>query len=318
MNKKIFLLMLSLVFLLTVACKKEGVSLIDIGLRDVPTDKKGDYKWTKGVNRGQVVKILEEQKDGEWMKVQLPDGVTEGWIQKFYVHKGKKQIIEFTDSTKLFDQPDADSKAKMNLPAGTRAIVLKQKDQWYNVSIKYGVDGWVKADTFKEGSDAKGQARVEIYIGGVGKSFVEASTTLAESGGYTYTVNNLFDKNPGTTWQVGNGGVGEWIEITFPQPENISVAMINGFAKLDKKFAQYGADGDLYVLNNRVKSMKVEYWDANDTKQGSTVNFEDEIRDYQDAGVYQNVSRIRFIVDSVYKGQKWNDTALAEIKIDRQ
>jgi len=318
MNKKIFLLMLCLVFLLTIACKKEGVSLIDMGLRNTPTNEKGKFNYTKGVNRGQVVKILEEQKDGEWMKVQLPDGVTEGWIQKMYVHKGKKQIIEFTDSTKLFDQPDADSKAKMNLPAGTRAIVLKQKDQWYNVSVKYGVDGWVKAGTFKEGSDAKGQSRVEIYIGGIGKSFVEASTTLADSGGYTYTVTNLFDKNPGTTWQVGNGGVGEWIEITFPQPENISVAMINGFAKLDKKFAQYGADGDLYVLNNRMKSMKVEYWDANDTKQGSTVNFEDEIRDYQDAGVYQNVTRIRFIVDSVYKGQKWNDTALAEIKIDRQ
>jgi hypothetical protein len=318
MNKKIILLMLCFVFLLGVACKKEGVSLVNIGLRDVPSDIKGKFNITKGVNRGQVIKILEEQTDGEWIKVQLPDGVTEGWIQKAYIHKGKKQVIEFTDAAKLYDQPDADSKVKANLPSGSRAIVLKQKDKWYNVSISYGVDGWVKTGSFKEGSDAKGEARTEVYIGGIGKSFIEASTTLADSGGYTYTVTNLFDKNPGTTWQVGDGGVGEWVEITFPQPENISVAMINGFARVDKQFAKYGADGDLYVLNNRVKSLKVEYWDARNSRQGSTVNFEDEIRDYQDAGVYQNVTRIRFIVDSVYKGQKWNDTALAEIKIEKQ
>ncbi|HPV40504.1 MAG TPA: SH3 domain-containing protein [Spirochaetota bacterium] len=318
MDKKILLLILCSIFMFAIACKKEGVSLINIGLRDVPADKKGSFKWIKDINRGQVVKILEEQADGEWMKVQLPDGVTEGWIQKTYIHKGKKQVIEFTDSSKLYDQPDTASKVKANLAAGSRAIVLKQKDQWYNVSVNYGVDGWVRAGSFKAGSDAGSQDRVEVYIGGIGKSSVEASKTLADSGGYTYTVTNLFDKNPGTTWQVGDGGVGEWVEITLPQPENISVAMINGFAKIDKKFSQFGADGDLYVLNNRVKSMKIEYWDNQNKRQGATVNFEDEIRDYQDAGVYQNVSRIRFIVDSVYKGQKWNDTALAEIKIEKQ
>lgn len=310
--------MLCCVFLCTIACKKEGVSLINAGLRDVPTDKKGAFKWIKDVNRGQVVKIIEEQADGEWMKVQLPDGITEGWIMKSYIHKGKKQVIEFSDATKLYDQPDIDSKVRANLTAGSRALILKQKDQWYNVSVNYGVDGWVKAGSFKEGSDVKGQVRDEVSIDGIGKSFVEASTTLPDSGGYSFTVKNLFDKNPGTTWQVGNGGTGEWVEITFPQPENISTAVINGFAKVDTKFAQYGAGGDLYVLNNRVKSMKIEYWDAQDNKHGATINFEDDIRDYQDAGVYQNVSRMRFIVNSVYKGQKWNDTALAEIKIEKQ
>lgn len=301
-----------------VGCKKEGVSLVNAGLRDVPTDKKGAFKWIKDVNRGQIVKIMQEQADGEWMKVQLSDGETEGWIFKIYVHKGKKQVIEFIDTAKLYDQPDVDSKVRAIMPAGTKAIVIKQKDKWYNVNVKWGMDGWVKGGNFKEGTEIKSHARYEVKINGIGLCSVEVSSSLADSGGYTFGVMNLFDKDPGTTWQVGNGGIGEWVEVSLPQPEAISVAMINGFVKTDKKFVQYGAEGDLYLLNNRVKSLIVEYWNAQNREQKSTVNFVDMMRDYQDAGFYKNVTKIRFIIDGSYKGQKWNDTALAEIKIEKQ
>jgi hypothetical protein len=318
MRRKLLFVLVCVAFLFAIGCKKEGVALVNAGLRDQPTETKGAFKWVKGVNRGQVVRIMDEQKDGVWMKVQLPDGVTEGWVIKTYIYKGKKHAVEFPESTRLYDQPDADSRVRMNIAAGTKALVLNQKDQWYNVNINWGVDGWVKAGTFKDAAEAR-SAGAEVYIGGVGKSTVEASSTVPDAAGYSYAVTNLFDKNPGTTWQVEKGGIGQWVEITFPEPVSVSVAMINGFAKVDPKFAEYGADGDLYLLNNRVKSMKVETWDAQDKKLGtSNVNFEDEIRDYQDAGAYQNVSRIRFIIDGVYKGQKWDDTALAEIKVERQ
>jgi uncharacterized protein YgiM (DUF1202 family) len=318
MFKKMFLISACVIFLFAIGCKKEGVSLVNAGLRDAPSDQKGKFNWVKGVNRGQVVKIMEEQAEGDWMKVQLPDGDTRGWILKTYIHKGSKKIVEFTDSTRLYDQPDVDSKVKSNLPAGTKAIVLKEKDKWYNVNINFGVDGWVKGDAFKEASEVPAKSLLEVNIPGIGKCSVEASSNLPDSEGYTFGVTNLFDRNAETTWQVGNGGTGEWIEITFPQPVSISAAMINGFVKVDPKFSVHGADGDLYMLNNRVKSLKVEYWDAQEKQQGSTVTFEDQLRDYQDAGAYQNVSRIRFIINGVYKGLKWNDTALAEIKIEKQ
>jgi hypothetical protein len=318
MKKVIFFILASVIVFSVAGCKKEGVSLVNAGLRDVPTDKKGAYKWIKDINRGQVVKIIQEQTDGDWMKVELSDGETEGWIFKAYIHKGKKKLIEFNDIAKLYDQPDVDSKLLAIMPAGTKAIVLKQKDKWFYVNVKWGMAGWVKAVNFKEGNDIKSHARYELKINGIGTCSVEVSSSLPDGAGYTFGVMNLFDRNPGTSWQVGNGGIGEWVEILLPQPETIRVALINGFVKTDKKFAQYGAGGDLYVLNNRVKSLIVEYWDTRTREQKSTVNFVDKMHDYQDAGVYKNVTRIRFILDGIYKGQKWNDTALAEIKIEKQ
>ena len=310
-------LIVPVVILFAVGCKKEGVSLIDVGLRDQPTETKGVFKIVKGINRGQVVKILEEQKDGVWMKVQLADGATEGWVMKSYIHKGKKQAVEFLENTRLYDQPDADSKVKMNIAEGTKALVIKQKGDWYLVNLKWGLDGWVKKEAVVEAEEAKAKG-ADVYIGGIGKCTIEASSTLPDAGGYSFGVVNLFDKNPETTWQVGNGGIGQWVEISFPEPADVRVSFINGFAKVDPKFASHGADGDLYVLNNRVKSLRVETWDINDHKNVSNVAFVDEIRDYQDGGEYRAVKKMRFIIDGIYKGQKWNDTALAEIKIERE
>ena len=318
MNKRIVLGLVCLALLFTIGCKKEGVSLVTAGLRDKPTDEKGAFNWIKGVNRGQVVKIVEEQKDSEWMRVQLADGTTEGWIQKKFIHSGKKQVLEFTEKTMLYDQPDAESKVRYNIPAGTRALVLKEKDKWYQVNINWGMDGWVRAGTSRESEETKASAGQEVYIAGIGKCFVDASSSLPDSGGYTFSVTNLFDKNPATTWQVGNGGDGEWVEITFPSPVSIYVSIINGFVTVDPKFAQSGAGGDLYILNNRVRSIDVEISGTGNERSKSTISFMDETRDYQDAGSYQDITKIRFTIDSIYRGLKWNDTALAEIKIVKQ
>ncbi len=316
MTKKIYLLLMSLVLIFAFACKKEGVSLIDIGLRDKPSEKKGNFKWVKGINRGQVIKILEEQKDGDWVKVQLPDGISEGWVQKNYVHIGKKYVLEFNKAEKVYDQPDADSKVIMELPEGQKVIVLKTKDKWNYVSVKWGKNGWIKGGTYTIAADTKSQAKNEVYIAGIGKCLVEASSTLEDSGGYSYSPTNLFDKNPGTTWQVSKGGIGEWVEITFPEQVSVSMSIINGFAKVDPKFSEYGASGDLYELNSRVKSLKIEYWGSGG-QQSSAANFEDGVRDFQDAGSYRNINKIRLTIDSIYKGQKWDDTAIAEIRFNK-
>ncbi len=319
MKKQYLVIALALCALVFSACKKEGVSLITVGLRDQPSEQKGAFKWVKSINRGQVVKILEKQKDGEWMKVQLPDGVTEGWIQKMFIYEGKKEIVEFSDKTKIYDQPDADSKMIAEIPKGTKGLIIGKKGDWTNVSLSWQQKGWVKQGMLKASSDTKSQAVYEVYVQGIGKCMVEASSSIDADSSKSYLPTNLFDKNPGTTWQEGadGPGIGEWVEITLPDPTNITVAMINGFAKVDPKMASYGADGDLYVLNNRVKSIKVEYWDASDNKNSQNISFEDEIRDFQDAGHYNGIKKIRFTIDSVYKGQKWQDTCLAEIKIER-
>ncbi|MBN1496170.1 MAG: SH3 domain-containing protein [Spirochaetes bacterium] len=318
MYKRIVGMLVCAALLLSWACKKEGVTLINTGLRDVPSDRKGAYKDVKDVNRGQIVRIIDEQADGDWLKVRLLDGVTEGWIMKQYVHKGAKRVLEFTAAARLYDQPDVESKVRLIVPTGSKAIMLGMKDGWYYISAGLNVQGWVKKGSVREGADAKIQGSKEIYIPGIGKCMVDTSTSIPDSAGYTFGPGNLFDRDAGTTWQAGNGGVGSWVEIVFPEPVTVKVSMINGFVKVDKKFASYGAGGDLYELNNRVKSMKVEYRDAGDKQQTATINFADGKREMQEAGTYKNAARIRFIIDGIYKGKKWNDVALAEIRLERQ
>jgi hypothetical protein len=318
MNKKVIFSIACIFLLFFIACKKEGVFLVSSGLRDKPTDRKGTFTWVKAVNRGQVVTIIQEQKNGDWVKVQLADGATRGWIRKMYLHPGKKSVIVFTEQAKMYDQPDLDSRITATIPAGEKALVFRTKDLWYKVNIKWDRTGWVRKGAFKKGTDITGRFRHEVFIKGIGRSFVEASAMLPEGAGYSYSVMNLFDGNPGTTWQVGNGGIGDWVELTFPDQASIQVSMINGFVRMDPRFARYGARGDLYELNNRVKSMRVDYWDSLGVQRSSIINFADNVRNYQNAGFFKNVSQIRFVIESVYKGLKWNDTALAEIRIDKR
>ncbi len=319
MKKTALIIMICTFAVAAAGCKKEGVSLIKVTLRDNPSKVEGGFSWVKTINRGQVVNIEKEQTDGDWYRIVLPDGTTTGWVEKRFIHKGKKEIIEFTDTRKLYDQPDQNSKVVYTITPGKKGIVLRKKDNWINVSIAYNLNGWVQEGDFVQSDEAVSETGMEVSLAGIGTSRVEVSSFLEESSGYTYNAANLFDKNPGTTWQEGKGdaGIGEWVEVTFPDPVSVSVSMINGFAKKDPRFAKYGEEGDLYVLNNRVKSMRVEYTGADGKTGTRTISLEDKRWDLQDAGIYDNVKKLRFIIESVYKGSKWNDTAVAELQFNR-
>ncbi|TAL34459.1 MAG: hypothetical protein EPN93_12110 [Spirochaetes bacterium] len=317
MTRRLLFIILAAALALSWGCKKDigGVMLENAALRDKPTTETGAFKWIANVNRGQELKVLMVQKDGDWMEVVLPDGTTKGWIQKQFVFEGKKQVIEFDEKTKLHEQPDGDSPVKGQLAKGTKAIVIAEKGDWVKAHVNMQLVGWVKKTAAREAPDAKAKPGNEIAIPGIGKCQYEASSALPDSGGYNFGAANLFDGNPGTTWQVGNDGIGQWIAVSFPEATSVTVSMINGFVLKDKNFASYGADGDLYVLNNRVKSMRVEITADNGNTFTSAVNFEDNRRDLQNAGTYKGVKRLKFIIDGVYKGTKWQDTALAELKL---
>ncbi len=322
-KKGIFFALCACVLIFTTGCKKNGVVLIDTALRDNPKTARGEYKWVKGVNRGQVVSILNEKED-QWYEVQLSDGETKGWIEQKYVHKGEKKIISFTELTKIYDQPDENSRVKNTMPVGTKAIVLKEKNNWAEVNVRWGVSGWIPIGAFSVDSDVTPKATYEIYISGIGKCEIEASSTLTPQTG-SYTANKMFDGNPATAWQEGEDGdgQGQWVEIRFPEPVSVSVSLINGMVGKDAKFASYGADGDLYLLNNRLKSARVEYTEVGYQEDGgqgektgsSVANFEDDFRDFQDVGSFGHISRIKLEIDSVYRGQKWRDTSIGEIRI---
>ncbi|MBN1531533.1 MAG: SH3 domain-containing protein [Spirochaetes bacterium] len=320
-KKGVLFLVIACALLYAAGCKKEGVVLVNTSLRDNPKVTRGEFKWVKVVNRGQQVTILEEKND-EWYQVQLSDGVTKGWLEKKYVHRGEKKIISFSGETKLLDQPDENSRVLRTLPAGTKAIVLKEKSGWAEVNVRWGLSGWIPQSGYSLDSDATTKAIYEVYISGVGKCEVEASSTLTPQTG-AYTANRMFDGNPGTAWQEGedDDGEGQWVEIRLPEPSSVSISLVNGMAAKDEKYASYGADGDLYLLNNRVKSLRVEYDETDSaggegmSTQSKTVTLEDDFRDFQDLGTFHKLIRIRLAIDGVYRGEKWRDTSIGEIRI---
>ena len=322
--KKIVFVLLGLMIIAT-ACKKqqEGVSLVKVALRDKPTSTKGEFKYTRTINRGQKIMIAAKQKKGsKWLKVVLADGETTGYVDKKWIHAGKKELITITKKTRLFDQPDDNAVKRMKLHKGMGGIiVLKKKQNWTKVSVDPYRRGWIKNDayTVSAGGSEDVKATYEKYIPGIGKCTIQASSTL-KGAGNPYSPLNLFDGKKSTTWQEGKdgGGIGEWVEVVLPNPVNVNVSMINGFAVKDKKYKKYGADGDLYVLNNRVKNLRVEYWQAGGmAKKDKVVKLDDLNINLQDVGIFNNVVKLRFIIENVYPGKKWKDTAISEIKLEK-
>lgn len=125
---------------------------------------------------------------------------------------------------------------------------------------------------------------------------------------YSFGAGNLVDDNLWTSWQPvtkPGGGVGEWVNMTFATPQSLTgLEISNGFRRIDDKF------GDLYHMNNRIKTATLECSDGTrlpielaDEPVERTVSLPAPIR----------CSWVKLTVDSVYRGTKWNDLAVSEL-----
>ncbi len=139
------------------------------------------------------------------------------------------------------------------------------------------------------------------------KITVEASTTLNNWRQYTFSASNLVDDNLWTSWQPttkASGGVNDWVKMTFSTPQTLTAfEFSNGFRRIDDF-------GDLYVMNNRVKTATLAFSD------GTTMPI--ELTDQPtEATIVLNepkkCSWVKMTVNSVYKGTKWNDLAISEM-----
>ncbi len=138
---------------------------------------------------------------------------------------------------------------------------------------------------------------------------VKASSTLPDQNGNSYAAKNLTDDDPATAWIEGQkgDGLGEWLELTFDGPTEISgITLVNGYEKDDKTLKR----------NNRVKEIRVEC--------GSEIlEFTLEDVDYHEGGDYQSfffgksmtASKIIVTIVSVYPGSTFKDTCLSEISV---
>lgn len=133
------------------------------------------------------------------------------------------------------------------------------------------------------------------------------SSSLAPQGNNTYIVSNLSDGDFRSSWVEGVSGygVGEWIEYTFPAGIIINeVTIVNGYVKSQSSWEN----------NSRVKQLKVYF----NGIAFAVLNLKDE-RSYQSfpfwkgLGLEQRNWTLRFEIVDVYKGKKYDDTALTGI-----
>lgn len=138
----------------------------------------------------------------------------------------------------------------------------------------------------------------------------EASSSFSErlSGKeVVYDALNAFDGKSDTIWCEGksDSGTKETLTVTFYESITIDeIRIINGFAHKD-----------LYKKNNRVKKLNIACVDED---WGPTADFtlKDGCEDFQSIHLEEDAkaTAVIFTIEDVYRGTKYNDTCIAEIR----
>jgi hypothetical protein len=149
------------------------------------------------------------------------------------------------------------------------------------------------------------------YCGG-GNYDIKASSSLPDTAELKYAAINANDLSYKTAWVAGRnkGGIGEYLEYYFKNksPRITKIIISNGYMKSEEAWKN----------NNRVKKLKLFV----NGKVHGILNLEDSKTDQVfEAGTLGHNKNgkdliLRFEIIEVYKGDKFNDTAITEIYFD--
>jgi hypothetical protein len=149
------------------------------------------------------------------------------------------------------------------------------------------------------------------YCGG-GNYKIKASSTLNSEKDTKYQAKNANDLSYQTAWVEGkpDEGIGEYLEYSFynKSPRITQIIISNGYVKSDAAWKN----------NNRVKKLRLSI----NGKAFGILNLEDSKNDQIfDLGTFGHNKNgtdliLKFEIAEVYKGDKFNDTAITEIYFD--
>jgi hypothetical protein len=134
-----------------------------------------------------------------------------------------------------------------------------------------------------------------------------ASSVLAPQYGFTYGPEKIADGRLDTAWVPGQGahgdGIGEWILVQFDSPRSIStIELLNGYRK----------NADIFSKNNRVREVEIVsssgdrlIYTMHDGSNPESISM----------GELSNVEWVQLIIRSVYRGAKYRDTAISELRV---
>ena len=134
---------------------------------------------------------------------------------------------------------------------------------------------------------------------------VNCSSTLTdENKRFLYDIYNIFDNDDNTAWVKGTEGEGvnEWIKFEFDKEYTVNrIDIISGYSK----------SSDIFKANNRVKKLELLFSDSTRVN----LNLKDTM-DLQQVKIEPRVTKsIKFIIKDIYKGSKYEDTAISEMKL---
>lgn len=131
-----------------------------------------------------------------------------------------------------------------------------------------------------------------------------ASSVLASQSGNSYGAGNVLDGNPSTAWVEGvaGSGRGEYLTFRFDEPTTVQqIYITNGYTKSSKSFWNNARVAQLRLTASNGANQTV-YLDDHADWQGITTD------------ALKNVSWLQLRVADTYRGAKWEDTAISEIR----
>jgi hypothetical protein len=140
---------------------------------------------------------------------------------------------------------------------------------------------------------------------------VKASSYLKESGVSTYVVSNLFDQKRTSAWVEGKSGlgIGEFIEFKLKMINTRDIGsfwgdfmVINGYSKGKSLWEKNARIKVLRCYHNNVPIADITLLD--------TDRF--QLFALPEGTPFKIGDQMRFEILSVYKGSKWEDTAMSE------
>jgi hypothetical protein len=165
---------------------------------------------------------------------------------------------------------------------------------WYKPNAAYSDDLLTDAD----------RANLEVLAIAERQTKVAQATTAHASSRLSeqFAPENTRDERPETAWveSADGHGIGEWIAFTF-KPQTIQYLEI---------YPGYGKSKELYFASNRLKRATLIFSDGT----RSSVQLFDEMR-VQTVALQTPVrtSSLRLIIEEVFPGSQYDDTAIAEI-----
>ncbi|WP_282074163.1 NADase-type glycan-binding domain-containing protein [Maribacter aquivivus] len=169
-------------------------------------------------------------------------------------------------------------------------------------------------------------------------AFCKVSSALQPQNGNLYDYSSISDLSYATAWVEGveGDGIGEYVEFSFPaqHPRITTIKIANGYIKDKTTWKNNSRVRQLKVCVNNTEFAILNLKDvyAEQVFEIPTIGFEITYRGYNDDGTswykykdengntfksynkkIESGDTIRFEIISVYKGDKYDDTAITEI-----